>query len=382
MAMNQGIEVGHVFKLGTKYSKAMGANFLDDKGHEIPVIMGCYGIGVNRIVAAAVEAAHDDNGIIWPIALAPYHALIIPLQIANPAVMQAAESLASKLEAAGYDVLIDDRDQRPGFKFKDADLIGIPLRVVISERGLKEGTDRGQVADRRRRPQRLRRDRRGGRPRRAGGDPPVGRVRRRRAEDRPGRLEGEAMSAARPKPRYPYVLLGADDPGRDRRTLRDRHRAPGRPEPDLAARPGRRVGDAPRHVRRRPRPDARLPLARPGQPQGVVEEADCVPSRRRPGRDRGPGRPRPWSPPRSLLCLALSALARAIAPRFGLVDRPGGRKAHRAPTPLAGGVAIWLTVVLMLALGGLTLGLRARTPSRSRSPGTPMAPGSGAASWP
>ncbi len=113
---------------------------LDEKGHEVPVIMGCYGIGLNRIVAAAVEAAHDDNGIIWPLALAPYQAIITPLQINNAAVIEAAESLEKKLEAAGYDVLVDDRDQRPGVKFKDADLIGIPLRVVISERGLKEGT--------------------------------------------------------------------------------------------------------------------------------------------------------------------------------------------------------------------------------------------------
>ncbi len=139
MIVNQGIEVGHVFKLGTKYSKAMGASFLDDKGQEIPVIMGCYGIGVNRIVAAAVEAAHDANGIIWPITLAPYHVLITPLQINSPAVMEAADSLASGLEAAGYDVLVDDREQRPGVKFKDADLIGIPLRIVVGERGLKEG---------------------------------------------------------------------------------------------------------------------------------------------------------------------------------------------------------------------------------------------------
>ena len=91
--MNQGIEVGHVFKLGTKYSRAMGANVLDDKGHEIPVIMGCYGIGVNRIVAAAVEAAHDDNGIIWPLSIAPYQVLIAPLQINNSAVMDAADGL-------------------------------------------------------------------------------------------------------------------------------------------------------------------------------------------------------------------------------------------------------------------------------------------------
>jgi len=140
MVENQGIEVGHVFKLGTKYSKAMNAHFLDDKGQEIPVIMGCYGIGVNRIVAAAVEAGHDDNGIIWPLSIAPYHALIAPLQLNNPAVMEATAALEKALEASGFDVLVDDRDQRPGFKFKDADLIGIPLRVVISERGLKEGT--------------------------------------------------------------------------------------------------------------------------------------------------------------------------------------------------------------------------------------------------
>ncbi len=102
--------------------------------------MGCYGIGVNRIVAAAVEAGHDDNGIIWPLPLAPYQVLIAPLQLNNEAVMAAASTLEKSLEAAGYDVLVDDRDQRPGVKFKDADLIGIPLRVVISERGLKEGS--------------------------------------------------------------------------------------------------------------------------------------------------------------------------------------------------------------------------------------------------
>jgi prolyl-tRNA synthetase len=139
MVVTHGIEIGHVFKLGTKYSKAMGANVLDEKGHEIPVIMGCYGIGVNRIVAAAVEAVHDDNGIIWPLPIAPYHVLLAPLQINNEAVLAATEEIRSALDAAGFDVLIDDRDQRPGFKFKDADLIGIPLRVVVGERGLKDG---------------------------------------------------------------------------------------------------------------------------------------------------------------------------------------------------------------------------------------------------
>ena len=142
MVVNQGIEIGHVFKLGTKYSKAMGATFLDAHGSEIALIMGCYGIGVNRIVAAAVEAGggHDENGIVWPLSLAPYEIAIVPLQVQNAAVLEAAETLEKQFTAAGLDVLVDDREQRPGVKFKDADLIGIPLRVVIGERGLKEGT--------------------------------------------------------------------------------------------------------------------------------------------------------------------------------------------------------------------------------------------------
>jgi len=140
MVVSQGIEIGHVFKLGTKYSQAMGATFSDENGHATPLIMGCYGIGVNRILAAAVEAGHDDNGILWPLAIAPYEALLIPLQPQSEAVMATTREIAEWLEAAGVDCLIDDREQRPGFKFKDADLIGIPLRVVIGERGLKEGT--------------------------------------------------------------------------------------------------------------------------------------------------------------------------------------------------------------------------------------------------
>ena len=140
MEVAQGIEVGHVFKLGTKYSKAMGATILDEHGQAIPILMGCYGIGVNRILAAAVESGHDDDGILWPIALAPYEVLIAPLQVQNEAVMAAATALEATLEAAGIDVLLDDRDQRPGVKFKDGDLIGVPLRVVFGERGLKAGT--------------------------------------------------------------------------------------------------------------------------------------------------------------------------------------------------------------------------------------------------
>jgi len=140
MTVSQGIEIGHVFKLGTKYSKAMGANYLDEKGQEIPVIMGCYGIGVNRIVAAAVEAGHDANGIIWPLALAPYEVAIVPLQTTNPEVVALTDSIEKALTNAGIDVIVDDREARPGVKFKDIDLIGIPFRVVIGERGLKEGT--------------------------------------------------------------------------------------------------------------------------------------------------------------------------------------------------------------------------------------------------
>jgi prolyl-tRNA synthetase len=140
LQITSGLEIGHVFKLGTKYSKAMGATYLDEKGNEVLIIMGCYGIGINRIVAGAVEAAHDANGILWPLALAPYQVVVVPLQVQNAAVMDHAIELEKALAAAGLDVLIDDRDQRPGVKFKDADLIGIPLRVVVGERGLKDGT--------------------------------------------------------------------------------------------------------------------------------------------------------------------------------------------------------------------------------------------------
>ncbi len=140
LEMKAGLEVGHVFKLGTKYSKSMGATYLDEKGQEVHAIMGCYGIGINRILAGAVESGHDANGIIWPLSLAPYQLVIVPLQVQNAAVLEQALALEKSLTEAGLEVLTDDRDQRPGVKFKDADLIGIPLRVVIGERGLKDGT--------------------------------------------------------------------------------------------------------------------------------------------------------------------------------------------------------------------------------------------------
>ncbi|MCP4594366.1 MAG: proline--tRNA ligase [bacterium] len=133
------IEVGHVFKLGTKYSDAMRATFLDQNGSARPLIMGCYGIGLNRIMAAAIEAFHDDDGIRWPISMAPFAVEIVALDARDEAVQKAARDLHDQLESAGLEVLLDDRDARPGFKFKDADLIGIPLRVVIGKRGLAEG---------------------------------------------------------------------------------------------------------------------------------------------------------------------------------------------------------------------------------------------------
>jgi len=139
LQIRSAIEVGHVFKLGTKYSSALGARFLDDKEQQHDIIMGCYGIGVNRIIAALIETQHDENGIVWPISLAPYEVVITPLNVAQEDVMQAAEKLYQELTAAGIDVLLDDRDYRAGVKLKDADLIGIPLRIVVGGRGLAEG---------------------------------------------------------------------------------------------------------------------------------------------------------------------------------------------------------------------------------------------------
>jgi prolyl-tRNA synthetase len=133
----KGIEVGHIFKLGTKYSKAMSALFLDDHGMERPIIMGSYGIGVGRTVAAAIEQNHDKDGIIFPIPIAPFEAVVLPVQIDEREVVDAAEKIYHELLAKGVDVLLDDRDMRAGFKFKDADLLGIPLRIAIGMRNLK-----------------------------------------------------------------------------------------------------------------------------------------------------------------------------------------------------------------------------------------------------
>ncbi len=133
------IEIGHVFKLGTKYSAAMEALFLDENGKSKPMIMGCYGIGLNRIMAAAIEAFHDDKGISWPMAIAPFQVIICALDMRVDEVVTIASKLHDELEAIGVDVLLDDRDARPGFKFKDADLIGIPIRVTVGKKGLADG---------------------------------------------------------------------------------------------------------------------------------------------------------------------------------------------------------------------------------------------------
>lgn len=130
--MTHGIEVGQVFKLGIKYSKALGATFLDENGKEKPLIMGCYGIGVSRTMAAAIEQFHDDNGIIWPASIAPFEVVIVPINAKDEAQMQIAEKLYADMKNAGIDVLLDDRKDRAGVKFKDADLIGYPVRITVS----------------------------------------------------------------------------------------------------------------------------------------------------------------------------------------------------------------------------------------------------------
>jgi prolyl-tRNA synthetase len=135
----RGIEVGHIFKLGTKYSHALKALFLDEQGKEIPIIMGCYGIGVGRTVAAAIEQNHDKDGIIFPIPVAPFEVIILPLQLHETAVKEASEKIYKELIAHGIDVLLDDRDERAGVKFNDADLIGVPVRVTIGIKGIKNG---------------------------------------------------------------------------------------------------------------------------------------------------------------------------------------------------------------------------------------------------
>jgi len=136
---SRGIEIGHVFKLGTKYSKALDATYLDEQGKTHPLIMGCYGIGVNRILAAAIEVDHDKFGIIWPISIAPFEVIITAVNPEDDQVGAESEKLYQQLKQQGIDVLFDDRPLRAGVKFKDADLIGIPIRATVGQRGLSEG---------------------------------------------------------------------------------------------------------------------------------------------------------------------------------------------------------------------------------------------------
>ena len=135
----RGIEVAQVFQLGDKYSKAMGATFMDEDGKEKPFIMGCYGVGVSRTVAAIVEQHNDEFGISWPMSVAPAHVCVIPLTVGDDQVQPAAEKLADDLAEMGFEVALDDRSERAGVKFADADLIGWPIQVIVGKRGLAEG---------------------------------------------------------------------------------------------------------------------------------------------------------------------------------------------------------------------------------------------------
>jgi prolyl-tRNA synthetase len=141
LLLTRGIEVGHVFQLGDKYSQAMQATVLDETGKSRVLSMGCYGIGVSRIVAAAIEQNYDEKGIIWPQSMAPFEAVLIPIGFRQSTeVKEATEKLYCSLEQAGIEILLDDRDERPGIMFNDAELIGIPHRLVVGEKGLKAGT--------------------------------------------------------------------------------------------------------------------------------------------------------------------------------------------------------------------------------------------------
>lgn len=142
LMIKRGIEVGHIFQLGTKYSQAMNCSVMGENGKPVTLTMGCYGIGVSRVVAAAIEQNYDDRGILWPEALAPYQIALVPMKYENQAVREATDNLYAELTAAGYEVLLDDRDKKtsPGVKFADMELVGIPHRIVVGDRGLADGT--------------------------------------------------------------------------------------------------------------------------------------------------------------------------------------------------------------------------------------------------
>ncbi|HEY8493755.1 MAG TPA: proline--tRNA ligase [Myxococcota bacterium] len=137
LAVDKTIEVGHIFKLGTRYSEALGAHVLDEQGRSLPIVMGSYGIGIGRVAASIVERSHDEAGIVWPVSVAPYEVVVTVLNPKEVETAEVGERLYDALRAAGVDVLLDDRDERPGVKFKDADLVGIPYRIVVGARGLE-----------------------------------------------------------------------------------------------------------------------------------------------------------------------------------------------------------------------------------------------------
>jgi len=139
LQIQRAIELGHIFILGTKYSEKLGANYLDEKGQSHPCVMGCYGIGVTRTLAAVIECFHDKDGIVWPLSVAPFHVCITLLDTHKEAPAKTAQALHDALEREGVEVILDDRDERPGFKFKDADLVGFPIRITIGEKGLAKG---------------------------------------------------------------------------------------------------------------------------------------------------------------------------------------------------------------------------------------------------
>ena len=136
----RGIEVGQVFKLFTKYSHALGSFFIDENGKEVPMVMGCYGIGIGRTMSAVIEQNYDENGIVWPVAIAPYHAVIVPVSIKDEAQMALAEKIYKELNAQGIEAVLDERNERPGVKFKDADLIGYPFRIIVGPKSVNENS--------------------------------------------------------------------------------------------------------------------------------------------------------------------------------------------------------------------------------------------------
>ena len=140
LKIRRAIEVGHVFKLGTKYSEKLNSSFLDVDGQRKPCVMGCYGIGVTRTLQAVIEQGNDKDGVIWPLSVAPYQVCITPLSVAPESeAMKLAEKFYTELTAKGVEVILDDRDERPGVKFKDADLVGFPIRIGLGEKSLAKG---------------------------------------------------------------------------------------------------------------------------------------------------------------------------------------------------------------------------------------------------